>query len=119
MYTVVKKKSATGLKLKPKLLKCKNTKQIVTFNVRNLDRIGQLPELTASTIDHNIGIICIQEHKYIHSEDIKYHDTGNEWMFVSASAWKNSVNTTTGGVGMLIGPEALKAQKASIKYNRG
>ncbi len=47
------------------------------FNVRTLNRIGQLPELTTSVIDHKIDLICIQEHRYTHSEDIKYHDTGN------------------------------------------
>ena len=59
-------------------------------------------------IDHNIDMICIQEHRYIHSKDIRYHYTSNEWMLVSASAWKNSVNAMIGGVGMLIGPQALK-----------
>ena len=54
------KKSTT--ELKQKLLKCKRT--ITTFNVRTLNKIGQLPELTASAIDHNIDIICIQEHRY-------------------------------------------------------
>ena len=34
-------KSAT--ELKQKLLKCKQTIQIATFNVRTLNRIGQLP----------------------------------------------------------------------------
>ena len=53
------KKSATELKLKQKLLKCKSTIQIATFNIRTLNRIGQLPKLTASVIDHNIDIICI------------------------------------------------------------
>ena len=62
--------SATELKLKQKLLKFKSTIQIVTFSVRTLNRIGQLPEVTASAIAHNIDIICIQEHKYLHSEDI-------------------------------------------------
>ena len=80
------KKSAT--ELKQKLLKCKSTIQIATFNVRTLNRIGQLLELTASVIDHNIDIICILEHRYLHSEDIKYYDTNNGWTFVSASAWK-------------------------------
>ena len=60
-------------------------------------------------MDHNIDIICLQEHRYIHSKDIKYHDTGNGCTFVSVSAWKNSVNATIGGVGMLIGPRALKS----------
>ena len=44
---------------------------------KNLNRIGQPPELTASAIDHNIDLICRQEHRYMHSKDIKYHDTGN------------------------------------------
>ena len=50
-------------------------------------------------------MICIQEHRYTHSEDIKYHDSGKEW----ALAWKNCVNATVGGVGILIGPRALKS----------
>ena len=101
------KKSAT--ELNQKLLKCKQRIQIVTFNVRTLNKIGQLPEVTASAIEHNIDIICIQEHRYTHSEDIKYHDSGNGWMLATASAWKNSVRATIGGVGMLIGPQALKS----------
>ena len=54
-------KSATELK-RQKLLKCKQTLQIATFNVRTLNRIGQLPELIASAVEHKIDIICIQEH---------------------------------------------------------
>ena len=102
-------KSATELKLNQTLLKCKCTIQIVKLNVRTLSRIGQLPELTSSAIVHSIDIICIQEHRYSHSEDIKYHDTGNGCMLATAYAWKNSVNATIGGVGMLIGPRALKS----------
>ena len=48
-------KSATELK-NQKLLKCKQTIQIATFNVRTLNRIGQLPELTASAVEHKIDI---------------------------------------------------------------
>ena len=73
---LVFEKSAT--EFKPKLLKCKDTIQITTFNVRTLNIIGQLPGLTASTIDHNISIICLQEHTYTHCDDVTYHDTGNE-----------------------------------------
>ena len=92
-----------------KLLKCKQTIQIATFNVRTLNRIGQLPELTASAVEHKIDIICIQEHRYTHNEDIKYHDTDNGWTLATVSTWKNSVNATVGGVGILIGPRALKS----------
>ena len=100
-------KSATELK-QQKLLKCKQTIQIATFNVRTLNRISQLPELTALALEHKIDIICIQEHRYTHTENIKYHDTGNGWMLATVSAWKNSVNATVGGVGMLLGPRVLK-----------
>ena len=101
-------KSSTVLK-QQKLLKCKQTIEIATFNVRTLNRIGQLPELTASAVEHNIDIICIQEHRYTHSKDIKYHDTSNRWTLATVSAWKNYVNATVGGVGILIGPRALKS----------
>ena len=62
-------KSATELK-QQKLLKYKQTIQIATFNVRTLYRIGQVPDLTASAVEHKIDIICIQEHIYTHTKDI-------------------------------------------------
>ena len=46
--------------------------------------------------------MCIPEHRYLYSEDMKFHDTTNGWTFISASAWKNSVNVTIGGIGILI-----------------
>ena len=72
----VSEKSATELKLEQKLLKCKLSIQIVTFNVRTLNRIGQLPELSASGQNHN-RYNKIQEQRYTHREDINYHDSGN------------------------------------------
>ena len=44
----------------------------------------------------------------MHTEDLKYHETGNGWTLATVSAWTNSVNATVGGIGMLIGPRALK-----------
>ena len=78
-------KSATELK-QQKLLKCKQAIQIATFNVRTLDRIGQQPELTATAGEYKIDIICIQEHRYTHTGDIKYHDTDNGWTLATVSA---------------------------------
>ena len=107
-------KSATELK-QQKLLKYKQTIQIATFNFRTFNRIGQLPKQTASAVEHKIDIICIHEHRYTHNEDIKYHDTGNGWTLATVSAWKNSVNVTVGGVGMLIGPRALKTLNSIVR----
>ena len=91
---------------KQKLLKCKRTIQIATFNIRTLNKTGQLPELASSAIDHDIDIICIQEHRYTHSEDIKYHNTANGLMHLH---WKILSRATIGGVGILIGPQTLKS----------
>ena len=102
-------KSTTKLKVKQEILKCKCPIQIVTFNVWTWNRIGQLQQLTVSAIDHSIDIICIQEHRCIYSENIKYHDTGNRWTLATAFAWKSSFNTIIGGLGIFIGPRDLKS----------
>ena len=83
---------------------------IVTFHVRTLKRIDQFLELTESALEHNINMICVPEHRFHNCElEIKYHHTGNWWMFISASAWRNSVNATLVGVGMLLSPHARKS----------
>ena len=74
-----------------------------------MNRIGQLLELTALAVEHKIDMICIQEYRYTHNEDIKYNDIGNGWTLATVSAWKNSVNATVGGVGIFIGLRALKS----------
>ena len=86
------------------------------FKVRTLNRIGQLPELTVSVIEHNIDTVCIQEHKLDHGKiEIKYHDTSNGRTFVLAYAWKNSVNAIIGEVGMHLNSYVLKSLKSIEK----
>ena len=85
----VSEKSGTVLKLKQKLLKCKSTIQVVTFNVKTLNRIGQLLELTASAIDHNIDIICIQEH-IITFSIIKYLKTLSVFFKPNSSFYRDT-----------------------------
>ena len=72
-------KSPTELKHKQTLIKCKS----MTFNIRTLNRTGELLELTASMSEHNIDIVCVQEHRYHHSQvEIKKHHSGNGWTFI-------------------------------------
>ena len=86
---------------------------MATFNVKNLNTINQLPELTAFALQHNIDIICLQGH-HDSERELKYHDIGNGWTFVSTSAWENSVNAT---IEMLLSPRALKSLN-SIERNQ-
>ena len=67
----------------------KNIINIMKLNVRSLDTISQLPDLTASTAEHNKGNICVQEARYYHSElEFEYHYASNRWTFVSTSLGK-------------------------------
>ena len=50
-------------KLKSNLIRDKNTFNFAIFNVRTLNTVIQLSNLTASATDKNIGIICVQEHR--------------------------------------------------------
>ena len=70
-------KRATAHKPKLKLPRCKTIVNIATFNLRNLNRVKQLPEQKASAAEHNTDIICVLEHRYYHCDlEIKYDDTG-------------------------------------------
>ena len=85
------------------LLKCKRTINLSTFNVRTLQSIKQMSELFAIAVTYHIDVVNVQEHRFYHEDiDLKYHELGNGWTFISASAFKNTGNSTIGGVGMLL-----------------
>ena len=90
---------------KTRLLECKKSTLLSIFNVRTLNTINQLPELVSSVIELNINAIFIEEHRYFHPDvKLKHLDVGKGWTLMSASAWKNSIGASIGGVGMLLSP---------------
>ena len=102
----------------PQLFRPKKEIFISTFNVRTLNHPHQVPELVFSAIQNKIDVICIQEHRFHHPDlELKYNDVGKGWTVISASAWKNSNNSTIGGVGILLSPKALKSLKNIEKIN--
>ena len=81
-----------------------------TFNLRTLQSIKQMSELISIAVTYHIDVINLQEHRFDHEDiDLKYHELGNGWTFISASALKNTGNSTIGGVGMLLSPHATKS----------
>ena len=81
-----------------------------TFSLRTLQSIKQMSELISIAVTYHIDVINLQEHRFDHEDiDLKYHELGNGWTFISASALKNTGNTTIGGVGMLLSPHATKS----------
>ena len=87
---------------KPNTLRYECIVYIVTYNVRTLNTINQVPVFMAFIAENNIDIICMQEHRYYHSElNLKFHDTSNEWTVVSTSTRKHSINVVIGAAGIL------------------
>ena len=93
--------------IRKKHLSCKNATNFSTFNARTLVPPGRLDELVANATSHSIDIIAIQEHRFYHPNDAhKYHTIGSHQL-VTSSAWKNSVNSTVGGIGFLLSSKAI------------
>ena len=90
---------------------------IATFNVQTLQKEWKIPELISSAESTKHDIICLQEHRFMHDDLVtKEHDFGN-WKLITCSAWKNSMNASTGGVAMLISPQAYNALSSVEKIS--
>ena len=103
-------KSATG-----RLLRCKINTLVSTFNIRSLNSIEMIGELTALAEEKGISVVCLQEHRKFHdSADVHYADAGKGWILAISSCWRKSVNSCVGGVGMLLSPSAYYSLEDNI-----
>ena len=92
-----------------RLLKCRKTTLVSTFNCRTLNPSERAGELTALAQEQNIDVICIQEHRIYHDDiDLKFHDMKKGWVMITSSAGKATNNSTIRGVGLLLSPKAHK-----------
>ena len=92
---------------------------LTSFSVWILNTINYQLKFTAFAVEHNINIMCLQEHWYYHSElELNHHVTGNTWIFVSSSMRKNLVNATIRGVGTLLNTRAINSPLGKILMAR-
>ena len=99
-------KFATGSS-QVKLLRCKETKNISTFNVNTLSGGKKKGELIAMSEMFKVDVTSIQEHRIYHpDEKTQHHDMGKGWMLITSSAEKADNNATIRGVGILLSPQA-------------
>ena len=94
-----------------KIFNCRKSSIISTFNTRTLGSECQLNECLNAAMETKQDIICIQEHRQFHPDHLLvYNDNvGDGWLFVTASSWKNSMNASIGGIGILLSPRAQKS----------
>ena len=69
-------------------------------------------------IDKNIGILGIQEHRFIHQETISYENLLGRKL-ITSSTWRNDCEAAQGGVGILVNKNAAKSiHKVEFRSNR-
>ena len=86
-----------------------------TFNIRSLNSIEKIRELTALAEEKGISVVCLQEHrKFHHNADVNYTDVGKGWILATFSCWRKSVNSCVGGVGMLLSNSAYNSLEGNI-----
>ena len=74
-----------------------------------MQTLWKIPELIASTERTRQEVICIQEHRFVHlNTDIK-ESTFGKWKLLTCSAWRNTMNAATGGIGILVNSRAYNA----------
>lgn len=91
----------------PKLISTTSEMHITTFNACTLSKPFYLAELVDSMERHNLSIVCIQEHRFFHTEPIKYHQLSSEYTLLTSSAILNEANASVGGVGIVLNSDSL------------
>ena len=113
---------------KPKgILKCKRSLKVSSFNIQTLSAPRTTntepglknEELVYNLRKYNITICGIQEHRIVHKEEekdlVKQSNVGLGYTLYTISAWRNSAQASTGGVGLLVNN---MAQKTLISIDR-
>ena len=84
-----------------------------SFNTRTLSPTGRFEELVSNSISFKNDIIAVQEHRYYHPNETLKHHKLDQFLLITSSASKNSVNATIGGVGVFAVP---KSQQQPREY---
>ena len=100
-----------------RLVRCKIPVIISTFNIQTLRSTAKKEELAHESQHYGIDIICLQEHRIEHLESLLQETFTSGYVLITSSAWKNSRNAATGGVGFLISPRALKSCRSIVGHN--
>ena len=59
----------------------------------------------------------MQEHRFIHDEELSFSKPSPDYTLITSSAWKNSTNAAQGGVGVLLSNKAYKAYISADKIS--
>jgi len=100
-----------------KFVKCKKTVNISSFNVRTLNQPHNIGELTVASSKFDLDVVCIQEHRIGHEDDVEFTRVDENHTLVTSSAMRNSIGASIGGVGFLMNSHSLKCLSSVEKIN--
>ena len=100
------------------LLSCRKNSLIGTLNVRTAREPFKRLELVSSFIQSNLLALGIQEHRAVHDEEIKIEKYKKGVHLITSSAWRNSRQAATGGVGVMVTKAAYKAVSLIKSYGK-
>ena len=89
----------------PTLIKPQKITKISSFNIRTAKDDWRIHELVSNMEKQHISILGLQEHRRVHDEELLYKHVDNH-LLVSSSAWRNSAQAATGGVGIIMNKSA-------------
>ena len=101
-----KKKNETSTS---KLLSASKGFKIGSLNTQTLNKVYKIPELISSAERTGQEIMFIQKHRFIHEYIVIKEQAYDKWKLLTLSAWKNSINAATGGIGILVSNKAYNA----------
>ena len=100
--------SDTAKRKANKFVKRKYPFSINTFNTRLVLKNSRKLELVTHTSKFKIDVICLQEHRIIHKDEIA-KESLYESFLLTRSATKNSVSAAVGGVGFLLSRRGMNS----------
>ena len=100
------------------LVTCRKVTFIGTLNVRTVREQYKRIELASLFLRSNVAVLGVQEHRIVHEEEIRIERCDKGSHLVTTSAWRNSRQAATGGVGFMLAKQAYKAVSLMKSYGR-
>ena len=85
---------------------------MATFNANTVREEARLEELAHCAEERGVEIVGVQEHRRVHTDRPIQHRRVSVSTFITSSAWRNTSQAATGGVGLLVSPRARRALRS-------
>ena len=111
-YNKIQKNSCGGV------ISCRSETVVGTLNVRTVREYFKRLELATLFLRSQLTVLGIQEHRVVHDEEIKIEKHQKGVHLITSSAWRNSVQASTGGVGFMLTKNAYNAISLIKTYGK-